>query len=180
MENFAVTWKCSQCGQSHDEPPRSYGFDSPLAWHLTPEANRRERSELHEEFCILNDKDFFVRGSLEIPVVDSESPFVWDVWVSLSAVNFERTMSLMEDQNRTAEQPYFGWLSSRIQIYPDTYLLKTRVHTRELGMRPFVELEPTDHPLAVEQRKGITEDRVREIAALTEHGWIHPQWNCSS
>jgi hypothetical protein len=175
-----VTWKCSQCGQSHDDPPRSYGFDAPLAWHSTPEAERRGRSELDEEFCILNDTDFFVRGCLEIPVLDGETPCVWGVWVSLSAVNFERSMNLIEDENRVTEPPYFGWLSSRIQIYPDTYLLKTHVHTRELGMRPFVELEPTDHPLAVEQRQGITENRVREIAALSEHGWIHPQWNRSS
>jgi hypothetical protein len=32
-------------------------------------------------------------------------------------------------------------------------LLKTNVHTRARGLRPTVELEPTDHPLAVEQRE---------------------------
>jgi hypothetical protein len=35
---------------------------------------------------------------------------------------------------------------------------------------PPFELEPTDQPLAVEQRTGITVERVREIAALVEHG----------
>jgi hypothetical protein len=30
-------------------------------------------------------------------------------------------------------------------------------------------LEPTDHPLAVEQRTGITLDRVREIATAVMH-----------
>jgi hypothetical protein len=43
------------------------------------------------------------------------------------------------------------------------------VHTRPVGERPFVELEPTEHPLAVEQRTGITLDRVREIAATVLH-----------
>ena len=175
-----MIWKCSQCGQSHDDPPRSYGFEAPLPWFSTPEAERYGSSELDRDFCILNEKDFFVRGCVEIPVVDGESPFVWDVWVSLSEVNFDRSIELLEAKDRAAEPPYFGWLSSRIQIYPDTYLLKTHVHTREVGIRPFLELEPTDHPLAIEQRQGITEDRVHEIAALTEHGWIHPKWNCSS
>jgi hypothetical protein len=32
-----------------------------------------------------------------------------------------------------------------------------------------IELEPTDHPLAVEQRDGITFDRVLEIYALHGH-----------
>ena len=36
--------------------------------------------------------------------------------------------------------------------------------------RPYIELEPTDHPLAVEQRKGITADRVAEFYAHYEHG----------
>jgi hypothetical protein len=32
-----------------------------------------------------------------------------------------------------------------------------------------VELEPTDHPLAVEQREGISEARAREIAESVLH-----------
>ncbi|APZ93323.1 hypothetical protein Fuma_02940 [Fuerstiella marisgermanici] len=56
-----------------------------------------------------------------------------------------------------------------LPLYPDTFLLKTHVHTRTLGLRPFVELEPTDHPLAVEQREAITMDRVREIAEALLH-----------
>ena len=45
------------------------------------------------------------------------------------------------------------------------------VHLRDDGVRPYIELEPTDHPLAVEQRSnGITVDRVAEILAYYEHG----------
>jgi hypothetical protein len=35
--------------------------------------------------------------------------------------------------------------------------------------RPFIELEPTDHPLALEQKNGITVDRVAEIYAYCVH-----------
>lgn len=44
------------------------------------------------------------------------------------------------------------------------YLGKTHVHTRPVGEKPFVEVESTNHPLAVEQRTGITVTRVRQIA----------------
>lgn len=55
-------------------------------------------------------------------------------------------------------------------MYPATTLyLKTHVHTRPPGRRPFVELEPTEHPLAVEQRTGISSERVREIASAVLH-----------
>jgi hypothetical protein len=33
-----------------------------------------------------------------------------------------------------------------------------------------IELEPTDHPLALEQRNGISPDRVAELYAIMMHG----------
>ncbi|MFD9615564.1 DUF2199 domain-containing protein [Streptomyces sp. NPDC059083] len=47
--------------------------------------------------------------------------------------------------------------------------LKTKLHTQPIGDRPLVELEPTDHPLAVEQRTGITSARVQWIAEQILH-----------
>ena len=55
------------------------------------------------------------------------------------------------------------------RLYPATLHLKTHVHTRAVGQRPLIELEATEHPLAVEQRNGITMERVREIAAALLH-----------
>ena len=73
-------------------------------------------------------------------------------------------------QGCESELPYFGWLSSSVPGYPETLKLETMVHTRAVGVRPRIELEPTDHPLAVEQREGITRERVREIAEIVLHG----------
>ena len=83
----------------------------------------------------------------------------------------------MNDLERINEPAYFGWLSSRIELYPDTAILKTNVHTRGVGSRPFIELQLTDHPLSHEQRNGITTDRIRQIAEQIEHSWKHPLWN---
>ncbi len=54
--------------------------------------------------------------------------------------------------------------------------MKARVHSRAVGTRPAIELQPRDHPLAVEQRSGISVDRVREIFELMQHKWLHPEW----
>lgn len=91
--------------------------------------------------------------------------FSWAVWVSLSRDNFSRAADMRDTPGREDEGPYFGWLNTALSPYsPSIINLKTHVHTRPVGQRPFIELEPTDHPLAVEQRNGITLDRVREIA----------------
>jgi hypothetical protein len=66
-------------------------------------------------------------------------------------------------------------MSTELPLYqPSTLSLKTRVHTQAVGQRPLIELEPTDHPLAVEQRTGITLARVQEIAETLLHALPAP------
>ena len=108
---------------------------------------------------------FLLEVVFEIPVLDGERPFIWDVWVSLSETNFEKTIEYWETEGRENElEPMFGWLSTSISCYPETINLKTMVHTRSVGASPYIELEPTEHPLAVEQREGITMERIKLIA----------------
>jgi hypothetical protein len=161
---------CRSCGKYHAELPMHYGAEAPLAWYAIPAAQRKRRCVLSADQCIIDGRHYFMVGNLEIPVRRVKEPFSWGVWVSLSARNFARACELWERPGREKEPPYFGWLSTALPGYPDTINLKTQVHTREVGRRPFIELEPTDHPLAVEQREGITRSRVREIAELVLHG----------
>lgn len=160
---------CGKCGQFHAELPMDFGADAPAAFYSIPEAEREARCDLTADLCMIDEKEFFVRGCLEIPVVDGPRPFVWGVWTSISYNNFKRMAELWESQQRETDPPYFGWLCTSLPLYPETLLLKTNVHTRPIGHRPFIELEPTDHPLAIEQRNGITMDRVREIAEALLH-----------
>jgi hypothetical protein len=164
------SWRCRCCGAVHDELPRSYGAQAPALWFTIPEAEREQRALLNSDLCLIDAQHGFIVGNLEIPVLDGTGPFSWDVWVSLSLPNFKRAWQLWEQPGREAEPPYFGWLSTVLPGYPDTLHLKTNVHSREVGRRPRIELEPTDHPLAVEQRQGITLARVQEIAELVLHG----------
>ncbi|RJS62751.1 DUF2199 domain-containing protein [Priestia filamentosa] len=161
-----VNYKNFNCHHSIAELPMSYGSDAPCHYYNTLERARENRFELYPEICVMDQQHFFVRGCLEIPVLDSKETFIWDVWVSLSEENFGRTIHLWEREEREQEPPYFGWLSTFIPGYPDTVNLKTNVHTRSIGRRPFIELEPTDHPLAIEQREGISLERIAEIKEI--------------
>jgi len=71
---------------------------------------------------------------------------------------------------REHEQPMFGWFATELGVYlPSTLNLKTMVHTQPVGSRPLIELERTEHPLAVEQREGVSLGRVQEFAELLRH-----------
>ncbi len=161
---------CGTCGKFHAELPMEFGTDAPLLYETIPADERESRCDITSDLCVVDEKHFFIRGCLVIPVLDGNGPFVWSVWSSLSKENFKRTVELWGTDGRETEPPYFGWLSTRLPLYPETLSLKTNVHTRPVGQRPFIELEPTDHLLAVEQRNGIAMARVREIAAKLLHG----------
>jgi hypothetical protein len=162
-------YHCRVCGEYHEGLPLHYGAAAPAVYYMIPEAERAERTLLSSDQCVIDDEYFFVVGNIDIPIIGHDEMFSWDVWVSLSRENFTRAYKLWTTPGRESEPPYFGWLSTALPGYPDTLSLKTNVHTREVGRRPFVELEPTDHPLAVEQRTGITWDRVQEIAEQVLH-----------
>lgn len=168
-ETAPTTFRCRHCGEQHPGPPFSWAIQAPDEWSALTSSQMRAKGDLSSDQCIIDPDRFFIRGSLEIPVLDGAGPFVWDVWVSLSETNFKRASGRWLDPSRAEEPPYFGWLCNSLPGYPETLNLKTNLHTRAVGIRPFIELEPTDHPLAVEQRDGITLARVVEIAETAMH-----------
>ncbi|RAN77476.1 DUF2199 domain-containing protein [Bacillus sp. SRB_331] len=163
--NEKIGYVCKCCGVFHDELPICYGNEAPDYFYYIPEEELESRVEMDEDLCVIDDEYFFMKGCIEIPVLDGEGPFIWDVWVSLSETNFQKTLDYWETKGRENElEPMFGWLSTQLPCYPDTVSLKTMVHTREIGYKPYIELELTDHPLSIEQKDGIKLDRIQEIA----------------
>jgi hypothetical protein len=160
-------FQCRTCGKWHDGVPLDYSLDAPDYW--TPALDSEPNSFRNSDFCVIRKENCFVRGWIEIPIVGESQTLQYGVWVSLSENNFQRMVDLWNDPSIISEPPYFGWLSNSISLYPETLNLKTNVKSRNMGTRPYIELEPTDHPLAVEQRKGIMWSRVREIAEKTMH-----------
>jgi len=161
---------CATCGQYHEELPMCFGPSAPELWLSLSEQERNARGELTSDQCVLDEKYFFVLGRILLPVVDGPEPFTWLAWVSLSEKNFLRTCALWESEGREAEPPYFGWLQSALPYEPTTLSLKTHVQTMRVGERPTIMLEPSDHPLSLEQQNGITMARVQQIAEACLHG----------
>ncbi|MGW6189294.1 DUF2199 domain-containing protein [Bacillus cereus] len=151
---------------NHVEIPLSYGSDAPYHYYEVEPYERDNRFELTSDLCIMDDEYYFIRGCLEIPILEGDENFIWDVWVSISKESYQKVVEEWNNKGRENASPYFGWLSTLIPGYPETLNLKTNVHIREIGYRPFIELEPTMHPLALEQRNGINFDRVKEIQKM--------------
>jgi hypothetical protein len=158
------TWNCSCCGRQIDELPIHWSVNAPALYDALSETERSSRATLSTEFCTIDDNVFFIRGQIEIPLIGSSEKFTWGVWASLSAASIKRARNALNWPDRVSEPPFFGWLSSALPLYPNTINLKSYVHLRAQPEIPFVVLEPTSHPLAVEQREGITLARAVQIA----------------
>jgi hypothetical protein len=170
-----LRWKCSSCEEWHSGPCLDFSYDSPYYWSEKNEAvskraellprwsKNRQKTFLTGDYCAVEDRDFFVRGIIHLPIIGTGESFRWGVWGSLSRENFQKLLDLDEDPKRTELPPMFSWLSSQIPEYPDTLNLKMYAHIQEPGVRANFRLERTDHPLSQEYHKGITPQRVKEI-----------------
>ncbi len=119
---------------------------------------------LDTDFCTINNEVFFIRTVLRIPIIDSKQPFEWGIWVSLSEKNLKRYKKVYGTDKELEEEPYFGWFSNDIKLYPECLGIKTRVHLQGGGLRPLLELDHENpHPLCQEQHNGITLKRAHAI-----------------
>ncbi len=162
-------WTCHTCGEEHEGVPLDWAYDEPVYW----DGGGSEHDRLSSDLCVWTDPDgqrnYFIRGVLELRVRETDDCFVYGVWSSLSEESFNRVVELWDDPRRTKEPAYFGWLSNSLPGYPETLSLQVDVVTGALELRPAILLHDGDHPLIREQREGISMDRVREIAELGFH-----------
>jgi hypothetical protein len=131
-----------------------YAFAAPRNWFELTEAERTTRAKLTADVCMIDGKEHYVRGCLEIPVSDSSESLVWGVWVSVSEDSLRYILSKWDAQIAEDEPPRFGWLSNWINGYPEPNEIRCHVFVRSGNLRPRIVLQPTDYPLAIEQQQG--------------------------
>ena len=161
-------FKCPTCNKWHEGFP-DVSYDRPYYVTEVPEADFASRVFLTSDLCVLDNEHFFIRCVLPFRIRRTEDDLYWGVWSTLSEVNFVRYQAAY-DEDTSDWEPMFGYLANRLPGYPDTLALKVSVQTQGEGDRPVLTLEPTDHPLAIEQRDGMSLEHVLEIVGpFMEH-----------
>jgi hypothetical protein len=170
-----LRWKCGSCEEWHAGPCLDFSYDSPHYWGkeherashraaLMPKwSKNRRKTFLDENYCVINDHDFFIRGLIHLPIIGAAETFRWGVWGSLSRENFGALLAKHDDPKRVELPPMFSWLSTQVPEYPDTLSLKMYAHIQDVGLRPHFRLALTDHPLSQEYHRGVTPERVKAI-----------------
>ena len=160
-------WTCAICGVEHSSLPLCFGAEAP--WRaFAAESEFDERVELTKDQCVVDAEHFFVRGHIEVPIVDAPDTLAWSVWCSLSEESFRHMTERWDDPERDGDR-YFGWLCSPIPVYPSTIHLKTNVVVRAVGLVPLIEIQDCEHPIYVDQRDGMTLERVHDFVHRLTH-----------
>jgi hypothetical protein len=182
LEDLAdLRWKCGSCEEWHTGPCLDFGYQWPYYWReeyeetsrraaLLPTWNKNRGSTfLNDDYCAINNEDFFIRGLIQLPIIGTAQNFCWGVWGSVSRENFETLLKEGQDVKRIELPTMFSWLSTQIPEYPETLNLKMHAHIQKPGRRPSFELEPSDHLLSREYHNGISPERVKEIMIRRLH-----------
>lgn len=165
----SASFQCRCCGEVHAGWP-DWHFGAPDPVRAVPEMERSARVDLTADGCVIDGQDFYAKGLLRLPVQGSTDALTWGVWISLGEADFVALEQAFSDPGRTTGVNYLGWLANTVPGFDGNGPLAARLHVREYPMRPWVELAPTEHPLARAQHVGIP----RDLAVARVEALLHP------
>ncbi|HXN45648.1 MAG TPA: DUF2199 domain-containing protein, partial [Bryobacteraceae bacterium] len=168
---------CSTCGHTHEGVPLSFAADFPDLYANMPEPDRGARAVISSDQCIVDEAFFFVRGCLEIPILDCSEVIIWGVWALVKEEVFNEISESWEEAGReTRRGPFKARLANSLSVYPETLNLKLRIVIQPVGTRPLFVLED-QHALGTAQQSGISRLEAMELAATLLH--IQGPWSRS-
>ena len=162
-----MAFTCSVCGQDHDERLLDIRLGLPGDIHGLDPEERTQRAWLADDFAVLDDRRFFVRGLLELPIPSIGNRFAYGTWCEVAMPDFQELMRRWHSDEQFA--PVQCVLANELDPYRDTTGLSATLHATSPDKLPTVELEDSPHELALDQRAGITVGRSDELAAVVLH-----------
>lgn len=162
---------CATCKQFHSGLPLSYGADFPDSYLSLNEKEREQRALIGSDQCIIDEEMYFIRGLVALRIMGLQDSFLWGVWASVWKEAFDEMSENWETPGREKLiGPFKGRINNALPQYsPTTLNLKCSIRIEPVGSRPLFFIDEPEHPLAIEQRNGISLERVQQIASALMH-----------
>lgn len=156
-------FKCSTCGEIHNELP-AVGFISPFYYDTLNKTDKEKIAELSNDFCVITHEDQtdrFIRTTLTIPINEVCEDLDYGIWVSLSEKSFNEYKSEFKDN--VEGKTYFGMISNEIPDYEESTLgLHVNVNTRGGGIRPEISVHRIKHDIISDLENGISIEEAKK------------------
>ena len=109
-----MSWVCHICKEVHDDLPLSFAADYPDKYANMSADERELRTVIGSDQCVIDQKEFYIRGCLEIPIQNDDRIFLWGLWASMWEKDFDEVSDYWETAGReTRFGPYKGRLGNR-------------------------------------------------------------------
>ncbi|MDR1767861.1 MAG: DUF2199 domain-containing protein [Propionibacteriaceae bacterium] len=162
---------CPECQLDHSDVVWLLGPSAPDAWTSATTGERME-AELTPDICILPYRGrmrFFIRGHIQLPIAGRD-PFVWSVWAEVDEAAMDSMLRTWNHPNRAGLPQLAGRIANELPYEQPTRELPVMIANRDPGMVPLLMVSKgCGHVLAWEQRDGVTQHRVAQLAERLAH-----------
>jgi hypothetical protein len=167
------SFACPACGQKHAGLPE-LNMEKPFPWQggekQDPNAPDIDpRNYLLEDFCVIDNRQFFIRAALELPILGGGKSAALSCWVAVASGDFDRYGDSFDSPTQSAMGSFAGKIANRFGAFGETLDLPCAVRPQDNRQRPLIGIDHDSHPLALAQRKGITLDQVLDFYAACRH-----------
>ena len=128
---------------------------------------RSARVRLNSDLAVLDDRRFFIRTVMDVPIAGSAEAFSWGVWVELSEGDFSTYVKTSE--NNAAGISCQGQLANSLPPYPGCLGLPVSVKPRAANLRPQIFPADSGSRLATHFSEGMPEDEAMQGLAFMVH-----------
>jgi hypothetical protein len=167
--------RCATCGEEQELLAMEPSYRWPDAYYEVPKKQRKYLTNFSkDDGRIRNAEDterrHFLRVLLSVPICGEEIDVAWGVWVEVSGADWERAYDLWDDPEQSAVPPFPARLANALRGYDGTLGLPGRVRLVSPTTAPLFQLDAdVDHPLAREQRTGVSRERAVEWLSAHHH-----------
>lgn len=165
------TFICKVCGQQHTELLMDLAYQRPADVFKIPVEERPERIRMNDDLCIIDDREFYIRGVLALPVSELDDSFRWGVWAQVDQESFDYYQAHWHISSVAGLMPFSGRLSGGLAAYSESDQLRVSIHLQPNNQRPLFVVEDQDHPLNQAQQQGIT---LHDVEAFVARIAPHP------
>lgn len=147
-------FKCGNCDEWHEGAP-SLACQVPDMLLAVPPKERRARVQIGSEVAVLDEKHFFIRACMNVPIQGTEAHFTWGLWADVSSRDFFDYCELSE--KGAVGGPYQGRLANSLPFYPDCLSIPVSVQPQSGDQRPLLLTPDGESSLARHLREGMPE-----------------------
>jgi hypothetical protein len=112
---------------------------------------RDTRALIGSDQCVIDQEQFYVRGCLEIPILETKEVFLWGLWAMVWEKDYDEISRHWEFIGREKKiGPYKGRLTNSLSIYPGTFNLPVTIHIRPVVERPLFIVDELNNLMGID------------------------------